>query len=140
MKHPPMKILLKPLIEEIINLRQQELTIIIDNRAYVFNVSISCTTLDAPAKAVVQNIIQFNVFSSCSYCEHPGTSIGPMVRYPSIDLVERREKNSAIKHMLQAREKNASLIKSKTLLYVVIFIKLIIFQEFCRSLPCQILT
>lgn len=113
-KHPPMKVLLKPLIEEIVNLREKGLTIVVDNEVHVFNVSILCATLDAPAKSNVQNIIQFNGFSSCSYCEHPGTSINSMVRYPNIDLVKRRENDSAIKHMLQAREKNAYLVKTRS--------------------------
>lgn len=113
-QHPPMKILLKPLIEEVINLRERGLTIVIDNEVYVFNVSILCATLDAPAKSVVQNIIQFNGFLSCSYCEHPGISIDSMVRYPNIRLVKRRENNSAVKQMLQAREKNAHLVKTRS--------------------------
>lgn len=112
MKHPPMKILLKPLLEEIVNLRAKGLTMVIDNTTYVFNVSILCATLDAPAKAVVQNIIQFNGFCSCSYCEHPGISVTTLVRYPNLDLIQRREKESAIKQMLEARKLNAEIIKT----------------------------
>lgn len=119
MKHPPMKILLKPLIEEIVNLRAKGLTMVIENRTYVFNVSILCATLDAPAKAVVQNIIQFNGFCSCSYCEHPGISVNTLVRYPNLDLIQRREKESAIKQMLGARKLNAAIIKTNKPLVTV---------------------
>lgn len=101
--HPPMKLLLKPLMKEVNDLKASGLKIKIMNKEYNFNISIICVTLDAPAKAVVQNLIQFNGYFSCSYCEHPGVSIGT-VKFPNKENVQARNHATAITQMVEARD------------------------------------
>lgn len=110
-KHPNMKVLLKPLMKEIVELRKNGLLVTIGDETYDFNVSILCSTLDAPAKAAVQNIMQHNGFYSCNYCEHPGETINTTVKYPNQTNMVRRMHESATKQMLQAREKNLNQFK-----------------------------
>ena len=46
-------------------------------------------TLDAPTRASVQNIMQFNGQYGCSFCEHPGqvaeTGLGHNRVYPTLN-------------------------------------------------------
>lgn len=101
--HPPMKLLLKPLLREVNNLKASGLIVNILDKEYKFNVSIICTSLDAPAKAAVQNIIQFNGFYSCNYCEHPGVTVGT-VKFPNKENVLARNHTTAITQMIEARD------------------------------------
>lgn len=101
--HPPMKLLLKPLLREVNNLKASGLVIKIMDKEYKFNVSIICTSLDAPAKAAVQNIVQFNGFYSCNYCEHPGVTVGT-VKFPNKENVIARNHTTAITQMIEARD------------------------------------
>lgn len=105
-QHPSMETLLKPLIDEINNIQKSGLKIFIDNKEYIFNIRILCSTLDAPAKAAVQNIVLHNGYSSCHYCEHPGTKVGIGVKYPNKRNIKKRTHIEAVKHMKLADEIN----------------------------------
>lgn len=82
-KHPPMKLLLKPktaVMKELIALKQTGLIVKFKKENVVFDVSLICATLDAPAKSSVQNIVLHSGYYSCSYCEHPGEAIDGYVK------------------------------------------------------------
>lgn len=80
--HPPMEIFLKPIMKELITLKSTGLTVKHKNQDFLFDVSLICATLDAPAKSSVQNIVLHSGYYSCSYCEHPGELIDGYVKYP----------------------------------------------------------
>lgn len=105
-KHPPMELFLKPVIKELITLKTTGLTVKYKKQEVVFNVSLICATLDAPAKSSVQNIVLFNGYDSCSYCEHPGELIDGYVKYPHQNCLNKRNHKDAVKQMLIAHKKN----------------------------------
>ncbi len=39
-----------------------------------------CFTADLPARAAVQNVVQFNGFYGCSFCEQPGVTVHTSLR------------------------------------------------------------
>ena len=49
-------------------------------------------TMDAPAKCLMQNFVQFNGFSGCPYCLHKGTSVKTSARGHSHAYPFNREK------------------------------------------------
>lgn len=74
----------------------------IDENTITFDVSLLCGTFDAPCKATVQNIMQFNGFYSCHYCEHPGNTIEKRVKYPIRENVRQRNHEDALEDMKEA--------------------------------------
>ena len=44
-------------------------------RPLLMTVHVICCSCDLPAKALVQNFVQFNGFYGCGFCKQPGTSI-----------------------------------------------------------------
>lgn len=113
-KHPNMKVLLKPLIEEMIDLKKNGLKMMINNVKYIFNVTVLCTTLDAPAKASVQNIMGHSGYSSCHYCEVRGVKYGVShVRYPYSNINRKRSHKNAVKQMIKSRNEHRLVLGFK---------------------------
>lgn len=64
--------------------------------------AISCT-VDTVCKDHVQKKKQFNGYSACSYCYHPGTLIdGKFVRYTILNDVQKRTHENALQDMEEA--------------------------------------
>lgn len=66
-----------PLVEEFQQLSSEG--IVMNSELFKFHVTHA--SLDLPAKAVVQNITQYNGYNACSYCKHPGEKTSKGVRY-----------------------------------------------------------
>lgn len=73
---PDIKAFFEPLAKEIIDIQKSQLCVKIERIDLRFNVSLTHASLDLPAKASVLNMHQFNGSFGCSYCLHPGKSIG----------------------------------------------------------------
>lgn len=65
----------KPLAKELEQLHESRLTVEIGALAWQFNISLTQTSLDLPAKAMLQNLCQYNGSYACGYCLHPGEAI-----------------------------------------------------------------
>lgn len=74
----------------------------INQQQLKFDVTLICGSFDAPAKAAVQNIMQFNGFFSCHYCHHPGETIEKRVKYTLRENVVERNNENARKNMKEA--------------------------------------
>lgn len=46
-----------------------------------FRFIVTHSTVDLPCKSALQCIVQYNGYSACSYCEHPGEKTSVGVRY-----------------------------------------------------------
>ncbi|KAL1445815.1 hypothetical protein MTO96_028999, partial [Rhipicephalus appendiculatus] len=57
---------------------------------------------DAPARASMQNVLQFNGYFGCSWCLHPGEFIEGCVKYPAGSPVEDRSAASMLADMQMA--------------------------------------
>lgn len=58
---------------------------------------------DAPARAALQNTVQYNGYYVCSWCLHPGEYSEGCVRYPvSTEVVPDRTESRTISHMAVA--------------------------------------
>ncbi|XP_077491319.1 uncharacterized protein LOC144101951 [Amblyomma americanum] len=55
-----------------------------DGEKYSSNM-FTCCCVDAPARAAVLNIKQFNGYYGCSYCHHKGVLVNRSVKYPVAD-------------------------------------------------------
>lgn len=82
------------------------ISIEVNGKKVMFDIALICGTFDAPAKAVVQNIMQFNGFFSCHYCEHPGESIEKRVKYPVRENVIQRNHKDVLLNMKEATISN----------------------------------
>ena len=69
-----------------------------------------CCCADAPARASMQNTVQFNGYYGCSLCYHPGKVCNGVVKYP-IDVTEYvdRKDDEVLRDMLTAVEENRSV-------------------------------
>ena len=74
-----------------------------------------CCTVDLPARAMVQNVVQFNGFYGCSLCEQPGKTLttsggrGHVHVYPfEVDNPDgpSRDHDTLMKNACDALEKN----------------------------------
>lgn len=74
----------------------------IGKETITFDVSLICGSFDAPCKAACQNIMQFNGFFSCHYCEHPGKTIEKRVKYPIRENDLERNHEHALQDMKEA--------------------------------------
>ncbi|XP_040070090.1 uncharacterized protein LOC120842931, partial [Ixodes scapularis] len=65
---------------------------------------ISCVA-DAPARAAMQNVMQFNGYFGCSWCLHPGVNINGYVKYTvSGGVRQDRSERGMIQDMSTAAE------------------------------------
>lgn len=74
-KKPDVLKFFEPLGKELERLQESLLTVEIEKMNWQFSVSLTHTSLDLPAKAMVQNKCQYNGRIACSYCLHPGQSV-----------------------------------------------------------------
>lgn len=66
-----------------------------------------CCCVDAPARASMQNTMQFNGYYGCSLCYHPGKICNGVVKYP-VDVVAHsdREEDEMLSDMIKAVDEN----------------------------------
>ncbi|KAH9359742.1 hypothetical protein HPB48_021301 [Haemaphysalis longicornis] len=60
----------------IVCFRPEPCSILITDSILCVQVFCICCCADAPARAAMQNVKQFNGFYGCSWCYHPGTKVG----------------------------------------------------------------
>ena len=107
-KKPNVTYFLKPFVNSLINLYQNgfEWYDKKDNVTCRSTVIAPIATLDAPARAPVQNLMQFNGEYGCTYCEHPGeigkTGSGFNRVYPvANEDIEKRTKDRMFSQALE---------------------------------------
>lgn len=64
-----------PLVDELNDLRENKITMSIEDDEYTFNPVITHCAVDLPAKSKVQETKQFGGYDACTYCEMPGELI-----------------------------------------------------------------
>ena len=89
-KKPRMDTFLKCFVDEMSKLYEDGLQWSDNGQKCVSKVIASVCICDAPARAMVQNFLQYNGFHGCGFCKHPGTRVpkGKMVMqlyYPVTD-------------------------------------------------------
>lgn len=109
-----MELFLKPIMKELISLKSNGMTLKYKKQNIVFDVSLICSTLDAPAKSSVQNIVLFNGYNSCSYCDHPGELVDGNVKYTNQKKLNKRNHEDSVKNMLEAHDLNKENIKKNS--------------------------
>ena len=99
---------LQPFISEINDLYNTgiEFTTLTGEVCRIF-VSATLCICDAPARAMVQDFIQFNGMFGCGFCYHPGTRTnkggGTVQVYPMNDLYPLRSHHKTVQHAEQAQ-------------------------------------
>lgn len=83
------------LVKEIKELNSEGFTLTLNSQGVKFKTYINHSTADLSAKAVLQNLIQYNVKFGCGYCYHPGIKTKNMsnnkyfIRYLAGEFSER---------------------------------------------------
>lgn len=66
-----------------------------------------CCNVDAPAKALMQNVMQFNGYMGCGLCYHPGKAVDRVIKYPvNVCEYEDREDEDMLSDMRTALLQN----------------------------------
>ncbi|XP_065288991.1 uncharacterized protein [Dermacentor albipictus] len=68
----------------------------------------SCTA-DAPARALLQNSVQFNGYHGCSWCLHPGKSVDGTIKYPADNIPKERTHDLTLQQMAEAASYGTSI-------------------------------
>lgn len=100
--HPDMTLLLNSFVQQMEPLADGGVTWkfgteIMQSRIHCF----SCCA-DAPARAIMQNMLQFNGHFGCGWCLHPGTVIDGTLRYTVDNPAPDRSTNQTIEQMKEA--------------------------------------
>lgn len=110
-KKPVMQDFCFPLIREMCNMHEHPLKITIDGKEISITPHITSISCDLPAKAIFQQINQYNGYFACSICLHPGVKLenlknkAPIIRYEyteEADIFEERSTNQMLNLMLNA--------------------------------------
>lgn len=81
-RHPDIHLLWKNVVSQLQQFFNDETTVTINKCKRQFVVRIQLITFDLPALALNCNIIQFNGYNACPFCQIPGTVIDRQVFYP----------------------------------------------------------
>lgn len=101
--------MLRPFCEEI---EQLQLSGITHEDSY-FQVQITHAVFDLPARAQIQNMMQYNGKNACPYCIHPGVSIDGRIKYTNSHLSPAiRTHENTLKTMMEIEEKGDSRKKA----------------------------
>lgn len=92
---PEMLEFCKPLAEEMQFLQEDGIMVNMKN----FRFYITVGAMDLPAKCSLQQMTQYNGYSSCNYCEHPGISTEKGVRYNVSSLTAPRQHDKIVESM-----------------------------------------
>ncbi|XP_040065346.1 uncharacterized protein LOC120839164 [Ixodes scapularis] len=102
-KHPNMTLLLQAFAAQMKTLAQEGITwsaggSTLNSKVYC----VSCVA-DAPARAAMQNVMQYNGYYGCSWCLHPGVCINGCVKYPvSAGVMDDRTELGMVADMAEA--------------------------------------
>ncbi|CAN7940957.1 unnamed protein product, partial [Ixodes pacificus] len=64
---------------------------------------------DAPARASMQNVVQFNGYHGCAWCLHPGVFIQGSIKYPVSVAVDDRSEATMLADMESAAANNRTI-------------------------------
>lgn len=124
---PDMEQFLTPLVQQFTNYHINKMEIVLNNRTVKFEPRIITCSVDLPAKAAVQNMMQYNGKFGCGYCTHPGQSVEvgkvkgtKQVRFGRLKNVSSRrlqhDKTAKIMNRIGAKSKPQIGIKGKSIL------------------------
>lgn len=107
-----MNVFLKPVIDEFKYLEENSININYNSQIYKFRLCLTHFSADAPAKASIMCMLQYNAYTGCSVCCHPGKLVpnkksGSTVRYISPhDIYGLRDSVRTLEIMMSFLEKN----------------------------------
>ncbi|KAL1479656.1 hypothetical protein MTO96_051678 [Rhipicephalus appendiculatus] len=83
-QHPHMPMLLQAFVQQLEKLNASGITWTLSGAQVCSKVFCICCCADAPARAAMQQMVQFNGYFGCSWCYHPGTNVeGKSHKIPS---------------------------------------------------------
>ncbi|KAM7306423.1 uncharacterized protein ISCGN_010127 [Ixodes scapularis] len=109
-KHPNMTLLLQAFTTQMERLAEDGVTwnaggVTVNSKVYC----ISCVA-DSPARAAMQNVMQFNGYYGCSWCLHPGVCINGCIKYPaSAGAMDDRTERGMVEDMKEAAASNRTI-------------------------------
>ncbi|KAM7297031.1 uncharacterized protein ISCGN_022185 [Ixodes scapularis] len=74
-QHPDMTLLLQAFVDQLENLNETGVTWTCENALISSKVFCICCCADAPARAAMQHMMQYNGYFGCSWCYHPGVNV-----------------------------------------------------------------
>ncbi|XP_077547661.1 uncharacterized protein LOC144159876 [Haemaphysalis longicornis] len=80
-EHPNMMLLLQAFVTQLEVLNERGITWESADGTVHSKVFCVCCCADAPAKAAMQQMMQYNGYYGCSWCYHPGTKVDGVVKY-----------------------------------------------------------
>ncbi|XP_077491357.1 uncharacterized protein LOC144101989 [Amblyomma americanum] len=80
-KHPDMTLLLNTFVEQMDSLSTNGITWMAGNETVHSKVYCFSCCADAPARAAMQHLTQFNGYYGCGWCLNPGTSVEGTIKY-----------------------------------------------------------
>ncbi|KAL1444443.1 hypothetical protein MTO96_029864 [Rhipicephalus appendiculatus] len=103
--HPNMTIMLMAFVEQMRLLGDTGVKWTSDGK--IFHSKVYCLNgvADAPARALMQNMVQYNGYFGCGWCLHPGESVEGTVKYPaSASTFPDRSKDAVMMDMKEAND------------------------------------
>ncbi|XP_037560291.1 uncharacterized protein LOC119437304 [Dermacentor silvarum] len=101
--HPDMTLVLEAFSKQMDSLAESGIKWTCDGETFHSKVYCFTGTADAPARALMQNTVQYNGYFGCGWCLHPGKCIEGTVKYPvSATALPDRTKEGMIKDMAEA--------------------------------------
>ncbi|XP_037269065.2 uncharacterized protein LOC142818140 isoform X1 [Rhipicephalus microplus] len=108
-KHPDMTLVLEAFAEQMNELSTEGICWNVNGRQVHSKVYCITAVADAPARASMQNVLQFNGYYGCSWCLHPGEFIEGCVKYPVGSTFEDRTAASMLTDMQMAAKMKRSI-------------------------------
>ncbi|XP_049272712.1 uncharacterized protein LOC125758954 [Rhipicephalus sanguineus] len=102
-KHPYMTLLLNTFVEQMDGLSTNGITWKAGNETVHSKVYCFSCRADAPARAAMQHLTQFNGYYGCGRCLHPGAAVDGTVKYP-VDTIAPDRTAEGTKIMIEAAE------------------------------------
>lgn len=107
--HPDMTLLLQAFVDEIEDLNRTGVIWTSTSGCVHSKVFCICCCADAPARAAMQNVKQYNGFYGCSWCYHPGTKVEGIVKYCIDQPYPDRTDDEAVQDMTTAYNKDQTI-------------------------------
>ncbi|XP_037504319.2 uncharacterized protein LOC119379180 [Rhipicephalus sanguineus] len=79
--HPQMELLMGSFVQELEHLAQNGITWTDGTSSVTSQVYLFSCCADAPARAIMQNMRQFNGYFGCGWCLHPGSIVDGTIKY-----------------------------------------------------------
>ncbi|XP_037522067.2 uncharacterized protein LOC119399326 [Rhipicephalus sanguineus] len=98
--HPNMTIMLMAFVKQMRLLGDTGVKWTCDGKTFHSKVYCLNSVADSPARALMQNMVQYNGYFGCGWCLHPGESVEGTVKYPaSASTFPDRSKDSVMMDM-----------------------------------------